>query len=185
MEGDIQSLLSGAGELWLSVQNFAATLILPSRFIQVAVAVFCLALAWLASRWVGPRFQAWMRGLEGRPKWQLRWLLTLNRRLTLMFFALFLWIAAAGFAQFYTFPSRRYLLVLLATIVTALFCIRMAAQVVRNPFMRRVVIWGLSIYACLHYLGFQNGQHRQPERPKLYRQPIQRGHGFIQKAQIM
>ena len=71
-----------------------------------------------------------------------------------MFFALILWIAAAGFAQFYTFPSRRYLLVLLATIVTALFCIRMAAQVVRNPFMRRVVIWGLSIYACLHYLGF-------------------------------
>ena len=154
MESEIQSLTGVASELWQSLQNFAATLILPSRLLQLVVAAGCLVLAWLTNRWIGPRFQNWMRGLEGRPKWQLRWLLTLHRRMTLLFFAIFLWLAAFGFSQFYTFPSRRYFLVLLATIATALFVIRLAAQVVRNPFLRRVVIWGLSIYACLHYLGF-------------------------------
>ena len=154
MEGEFQSLLQGLADFWISIRNFAATLILPSRLVQLAVALACFALARLARAWLGPKYEAWMRGLEKRPKWQLRWLLVLYRRLTLLFFALFLWVAAGVFSQIYTFPSRRYLLVLLATIATAWFGIRIAAQMVRNPFLRRIVIWGMSIYATIYYLGF-------------------------------
>ena len=154
MENEIQGVLVGLGDFWVSIRNFATTLILPSRLTQVAAALVCFALAWLTQRWIGHRYDAWMRGLEGRPKWQLRWLLVVKRRLTLSFFAAYLWLAASGFAYAYAFPSRRYLLVLLATIATAWLLIRIAAQVVRNRFLRRLVIWGLSAYAALYYLGF-------------------------------
>jgi len=146
--------MAGLAAFWISIQNFAATLILPSRLTQIGAALVCLALAWFTKRILGPSYENWMRGLSGRPKWQLRLLLVFYRRMVLLFFAIYLWAAAWGFKLAYAFPSRRYLLVLIATIVTAWFCIRIAAQVVRNPFMRRIVIWGLSIYATLYYLGF-------------------------------
>ncbi|MCG6901382.1 MAG: mechanosensitive ion channel [Rhodobacter sp.] len=139
---------------WASLKNFAGTLILPSRLVQIAVALVCLLLAWATRVWFSPKFETWMRGLEKRPKWQLRWLLVVHRRLMLLFFAVYLWLSAFGFAQIYAFPSRRYLLVLLATIATAWFCIRIAAQLVRNPFLRRMVVWALSAYATVYYLGF-------------------------------
>ena len=154
MESDLQSLMQSLGTFWVSIQNFAVSLVLPSRLIQIAVAIVCFGLAWLTMRWIGPRFQAWMRSLEGHPKWHLRGLLILYKRLTLLIFALYVWIAAGVFSQIYAFPSRRYLLVLIATIATAWFCIRIAAQVVRNRFLRRIVIWGLSAYALLYYMGF-------------------------------
>ena len=141
-------------EFWASLRNFAETLILPSRLVQLAAAGMCLGLAWLTRAWLGPRYQNWLRGLEGRPKWQLRLLIVIYRRVWLLFFATYLWAAAFVFQSIYTFPSRRYLLVLLATIVTAWFSIRIVAQIVRNPFLRRMVIWGLSAYATLYYLGF-------------------------------
>ena len=153
MESELQRILVGLSEFWMAIQNFAATLILPSRLIQLGVAIVCFGLAWLTQRWFGPRYEAWMRGLEGRPKWQLRWLLVLYRRLTLLFFGAYVWLAALAFSQIYTFPSRRYLLVLIATIATAWFFIRIAAQIVRNAFLRRLVVWGLSVYATLYYLG--------------------------------
>jgi len=154
VENEIPGVLGGLGDFWISIWNFATSLILPSRLLQLAAVLACFAFAWLTRRFVGPRYTAWMRGLEGRPKWQLRWLLVLNRRLTLLFFALYLWAASSVFASIYAFPSRRYLLVLVATIATAWLLIRIAAQVVRNRFLRRLVIWSLSAYAALYYLGF-------------------------------
>ncbi len=154
MESDLQGFYETLTALWVAVRNFALTLILPSRLVQLAAAAGCVALAWLTVRWLGPRFEAWMRGLEGRPKWQLRWLVILRRRLALLMSAIYLWLASGLFATIYTFPSRRYLLSLLATIATAWFFIRIASVVVRNAFLRRLVIWGLSVYAALYYLGF-------------------------------
>lgn len=154
MENEIQALIDDLGGFWLIIRNFTATLILPSRLIQLGVGLLCFVLAVLTKSWLGARFENWMRGLEKRPKWQLRWLLVLNRRFTLLFMAIYLWIAVYAFALIYNFPSRRYLLVLLATIATAWFGIRIAAQLVRNPFIRRIVVWGLSIYATIYYLGF-------------------------------
>ncbi|MEL7165592.1 MAG: mechanosensitive ion channel domain-containing protein [Pseudomonadota bacterium] len=120
---------------------------------QLAVVALCLILAWVARRAVSPPLEAWMRGLAGRPKWQLRFLLVLQRRMTLLLFALFVWIAALVFAQIYAFPSRRYLLVLIATVASVWFLIRIIAQLVRNRFLRRIIIWGLSIYVLLYFFG--------------------------------
>ena len=154
MDTEIQSLMEVLVAFWTALRNFAVTLILPSRLVQIAVAFGCWALAWLTMRWLGPHYENWMRSLEGRAKWQLRVLLVLHKRMTLLFFSVYLWASAYLFSFIFAFPSRRYLLVLIATIATAWVLIRIAAQLIRNKFMRRLVIWGLSIYAALYYLGF-------------------------------
>jgi small-conductance mechanosensitive channel len=56
-------------------------------------------------------------------------------------------------AQVSNFPSRRYLIVLIATIATSVLLIGLAARLVRNPFLRRIVTWSLGIYVTLYYLG--------------------------------
>ncbi|MEM6759032.1 MAG: mechanosensitive ion channel domain-containing protein [Pseudomonadota bacterium] len=153
MEGEFSALIDSLSAFATVLRNVGATLILPSRLMQLAVATLCLILAWIANRWISPRLEAWMRGLAGRPKWQLRVLLVLQRRMTLLLFALFVWIAALVFAQIYTFPSRRYVLVLIATIASVWFVIRIIAQIVRNRFLRRIIIWGLSLYVVLYFFG--------------------------------
>ncbi len=156
MENTLNDLLESLIPVWTSIQTIAFSLIRPPGLMQLFVAIGCLALGWLTNRWIGPRFESWMRSLEGRPKWQLRWLLVVHRRFTLIFFSLYLWFAAAGFAEIYRFPSRRYLLVLIATIATAWIVIRIAAQIVRNAFLRRIIIWTTSIFATVYYLGLHD-----------------------------
>ncbi|MCA2013146.1 mechanosensitive ion channel [Cereibacter sphaeroides] len=128
-------------------------MLLPSRLQQIFVALALVPTAWLLSRGLGPRMEDWMRGLEGRAKWQLRLLIVLRRRLALILYVALIWIAVAVFATLYHFPSRRYVLVLVATISLAWLGIRLAAQLIRNRFVRNLVIWALSIWATLYYLG--------------------------------
>lgn len=153
MNGDLGSLTRSLEGLiaWISLN--ARVLIQPAQTLQLGAIALCIVLAWLLAAWARPRIDAWLRGLENRPKWQLRWLVVLRNRIGLAIFAVLAWITAGTFAQLYAFPSRRYLIVLAATIATAWFFIRIAAQIVRNRFLRQIVIWGLTAYATLYYLG--------------------------------
>ena len=154
MENEFQSILDALSGIWNTIRLNLNLLTLPVQLVQVAVLVGCAILAWLLRLWVQPRFDEWMRSLTGRPKWQLRWLVALNARIHLALFALLAWTATGAFASIYHFPSRRYLLTLAATIATAWFFIGLAAQLVRNRFLRRIVIWALTIYATLYYTGY-------------------------------
>ncbi|PTX00823.1 mechanosensitive ion channel family protein [Pararhodobacter aggregans] len=136
-----------------ALSAFGQTMLLPSRLQQIGVALGLAALAWLLGRALGPRLEAWMRGLQGRPKWQLRLLIVLRRALPLLLFVLLIWLAVAVFAGIYTFPSRRYVLVLVAAIASAWLAISLAAQLIRNRLVRSLAVWGLSIWATLYYLG--------------------------------
>ncbi len=153
MDGELDTIVTGLDDLWRAVKLNLRLLSLPNQLGQLAAILVCVILAWLLARWLGPKFEEWVRALEGRPKWQLRWLIVLRNRINLAIFAVLAWIASSGFAYAYAFPSRRYLVTLAATIATAWFFIRIAAQVIRNRFLRRMVIWGLTIYATLYYLG--------------------------------
>ncbi|WP_347311514.1 mechanosensitive ion channel family protein [Defluviimonas sp. SAOS-178_SWC] len=153
METELESLLSSFATVWDTIRLNLRLLLLPRQLEQVTVILACVALAWFVTRRLEPRFDTWMRGLSGRPKWQLRWLVVLRNRLQLGLFALFAWSATGIYAAIYAFPSRRYLIVLAATIAAAWFFIRVAAQIVKNRFLRQVVSWGLTIYATLYYAG--------------------------------
>ena len=153
MENEFTEWLAALQIFWGPIERFLMTLTLPSRQIQVAVIVALMGLSWLIGRALATRLEAWTRQQTGLPKWRLRVLAVARRRMGLFVFVLLLWVAVWVFSQLYSFPSRRQLLVLAATIATAWLGIRLAAQLVRNRFVRQIVISGLSTYAVLYYMG--------------------------------
>jgi len=122
------------------------------RLYQVGIILAVIAAAWLAGRAAGARLRDWARTREGWPKWRLRLLVVIERRLTLIFAALFLWLVWAVMAEV-TWPSRSYLIRIAALIASAWVFVSFAARVVRNPFLRRIITWGLWVYVALYFLG--------------------------------
>ncbi len=150
MDGELSKQIE---RLWEQAMVQAQLMLTPQRLYQVGILVACVAIAWLLNRWLGPKFRAWMHTLEGRPKWQLRALLMVHRRLFLIFFVLVTWSAARIMAEITPFPSRRFLLELVGAISLAILMVGFAVRLVRNPFLRRIVSWTLWIGVTLYYLG--------------------------------
>lgn len=147
------SLTEQISDLWQQAMAQGVLLLLPSRLWQIGILALCILLAWAITRWIKPRLHEWMRTLAGRPKWQLRALVVLHRRLGLIIFAMLIWISAAIMAEITPFMSRRFLLELVGTISVAILLVGFAARLVRNTFLRQVVTWFLWIYVTLYYLG--------------------------------
>ena len=118
---------------------------------QLLIILAMIALSWMLNKITAPRLQEWGRTRENWPKWRLRLLVQLRQRLTLVWFALLSWSTYLIMQQV-TWPSRSYMIGLVATLATVWLFIAFAARLVRNQFMRRVVSWGLWIYATLYYL---------------------------------
>jgi small-conductance mechanosensitive channel len=150
MESDLTTQLM---HLWEQALTQARLMLLPSRLFQIGILLICLLVSWALNRLVSPAAREWMRTLEGRPKWQLRALLVVHRRLFLIIFVLVVWIAARIMAEITPFPSRRFLLELVGTVSLAYVLVGFAARLVRNAFMRKIVSWGLWITITLYYLG--------------------------------
>ena len=147
-------LIDSAKGLINQIEAFAASLLLPSRLTQLGILVGLFALAHLVQRVVSPVFYEWMRKREGWPKWRLRLLLLVRQRLHGIIFVALAWSAAGVIAQITPFPSRRYLILVVATLATALLVVSFATRAIRNPLLRRLVSWGAWIYVTLHFLGF-------------------------------
>ena len=95
--------------------------------------------------------QNWVRSREGWSKWQLRVVVQVKRRLGLIWFALLAGLLYQVM-QNVTWPSRSYLIGLAATLAAIYVGIAFAARLVRNRPLRRMVTWGLWIYATLYML---------------------------------
>ena len=118
---------------------------------QILILVGLALMAWLLHRVSGTLLENWVRSHEGWKKWQLRMVVQIKRRLGLMWFALM----ASGVylvMQNITWPSRSYLIGLAATLAAVWVGIAFAARLVRNRFMRRLVMWALWIYATFYFL---------------------------------
>ena len=153
MESEQQGLTSQILALWDQLLSSAQNLLLPSRLTQVIILLVLFAAAWLGNRWLGPKIYQWMRTLEGWPKWRLRVLVVVHQRLQLILFTLFAWASVGAMMQISSFPSRRYILALVATIATAMLLAGFASRLIRNRSLRRIVRWGLWAYIVLYYLG--------------------------------
>ena len=137
---------------WDQVVLQITSLARPSGMIQVLVLLLCLIAAWLIRRWTAQAIHDWMRTLTGRPKWQLRLMILLHQRLRLMLFIIFAWFANGIVAQMVQFPSRRYFIGLFASIATAWLFVGLAARLVNNGLLRRIITWGLWVYVTLYFL---------------------------------
>ncbi len=150
MENELMAQLL---DLWEQALTQARLMLLPSRLYQIAILLLCIAIAWGLNRWISPKVREWMRTLEGRPKWQLRSLVNIHKRLFLIIFALVVWSAARIMSEITPFPSRRFLLELVGTITVAILVVGFAVRLVRNKFMQSIVTWTLWILIILYYLG--------------------------------
>lgn len=141
----IQALIAGGLRL-------AESLMQPGwRQYQMFIIIGLALASWALHHASGNWLQAWVRTREGWSKWQLRAIVQFKRRLGLIWFASMAWMIYLVM-QNITWPSRSYLIGIFATLVTVWVGIAFAARLVRNRPMRRLVTWGLWIYATLYFL---------------------------------
>lgn len=154
MEPDIESASAQIQTIFEKLFAFANTLLLPSRLMQMGVMIGLVLVAYLVKLYFGPKFHAWMRGLEGRPKWQLRVLLMVHRRMRLLVFVILIWVAIVFMREgLHLFPSRTYLMSIVGTIALAWVVVVVIARLIHNPLLRRFTTWCAWIYAALYFLG--------------------------------
>ena len=159
MEEETQSLEEQATEI-LSLgqtllsegQDLASLLLRPWNAYQLGIALGLLVLAHVLRMVFSPRFHDWMRRREGWPKWRLRWLVVINTRLRAIFFVILIWVTVAIMREV-TWPSRSWILVIIANLSLAWLIVAFATRLIGNPFIRSVVRYGAWIWITLRILG--------------------------------
>ena len=153
MEPETQSAGAQIQTLFDKLLAFGNSLLLPSRLTQMGIMIGLLIVAYLFKLYFGPKIHEWMRGLTGRPKWQLRILVMLHRRMQLIVFVTLIWAVIVFMRQgLGLFPSRTYLMSIVGTIGIAWLVVVVIARFIHNNFLRRMVTWGAWTYAALYFL---------------------------------
>ena len=142
----------GQGAL-VQLEAFLQSFLRPWNAYQVLIFLALLVAAHLIAAAVKPRMHAWMRGLEGWPRWRLRMVVTIHRRLRMILFVALIW-AVATVMQEVTWPSRSYLLLLAANLALAYLIVTLATRLIGNPILRAIVRYGAWIWITLRILGF-------------------------------
>ncbi|WP_171173006.1 mechanosensitive ion channel family protein [Ruegeria sp. HKCCD8929] len=118
------------------------------RQYQLVIVLVVLLVALCLKAATKNRWSAWARAREGWPKWRLRILVQVMRRLTLVYFVLLCWLVYLVMQQL-TWPSRSYIVGVLATLASAWLAIALLAWFVRNRTLRKIFQWSMWIYATL------------------------------------
>jgi len=153
-------------------ETFIAGLMREWNFYQILIAVGIALLAALLARIVRPRYHDWLRSREGWPKWRLRFALLVHRRMRLILFVLLAWPVVWAMRAL-TWPSRSYLLSVLASLALAWLVIALLTRLIGNNLIRMLVrvagwVWvtlvilGLTdeARALLASIGFSLGESR-------------------------
>ena len=131
---------------------FMEGLLRPWNAYQLAIALGVFVVAWLLAKIVAPRMYEWMRTREGWPKWRLRVLVVLHRRIRLILFTILMWCTVYVMREI-TWPSRSYLLGVIANLALAWLIIAFATRLISNRFLRSMVRYGAWIWVTLRILG--------------------------------
>ena len=118
------------------------------RQYQLIIILFLWAISFLLKLLTQGRWETWARARVGWPKWRLRILIQLMRRLTLVYFVLL----SGGLylvMQQVTWPSRSYILGVFATLAVAWLAIALVSRLVRNRTLRQIFKWSMWVYATL------------------------------------
>ncbi|MBI1418761.1 MAG: mechanosensitive ion channel [Limimaricola sp.] len=161
-----QTVASQADELVQASQGladqalvFLNSLVRPWNAYQVAIAIGLFIVAHLLRRVLGPRLYAWMRAREGWPKWRMRYLVVTHKRLRAIFFVLLIWLAVYVMRQV-TWPSRSYLLAIIANLSTAWLVVAFATRLINNSLLRQTVRYGAWIWITLTILNLTDETER-------------------------
>ena len=128
------------------VQFFFEGLFRPWNAYQIAIATGLFITAHILAKLMTPRYREWMRTRDNWPKWRLRFLLMIERRLRLIVFVALIfplvwlmreitWPAPYNFH----WPSRTYLLDWVAKLALAWLVIAVVTRLINNNLLRAVV----------------------------------------------
>ncbi|MGK7651387.1 mechanosensitive ion channel family protein [Roseovarius sp. B08] len=138
--------------LWEQAQLFVAGLLRPWSLYQVGIILGLWVAATILARIFGPHLHNWMRNREGWPKWRMRFLVMVHRRLRLIFMVLMIW-PVYWIMQEVTWPSRSYLIGVMASLATAWLVIAIVTRLIVNAFLRGMVRYAAWTWVTLSILG--------------------------------
>jgi small-conductance mechanosensitive channel len=148
-------LLEQSTQLGQQVLVFAEGLLRPWNAYQLLIVAAVLVVAWALKAVLGPRIRAWMASREGWPTWRMRILVVVNRRLLMIFFVLLIWLTVWIMREV-TWPSRSYLMTIIAELSTAWLFVTFATRLIRSVLVRTVVRYGAWIYVTLAILNLRD-----------------------------
>ncbi|MGB7240461.1 MAG: mechanosensitive ion channel domain-containing protein [Sulfitobacter sp.] len=155
----VTEILDVGQSLYTRVELFLDSLWRPWNAYQVGIAAVCLLVAAGLARFFAPRFREWLATREGWPKWRLRLLLVVHRRLQGIIFVCLLWISVFAI-RISTWPSRSYLISVIGTLALAWMVIVLTTRLIRSPFLRKIVRYGALAFFTLQILGITNEASR-------------------------
>ena len=145
-------ILTIGQDLAREAETFVFGLMRTWNLYQLLILIAVALTAHLMRRWLAPRLHAWMRSREGWPMWRMRYLVVIHKRLRGILFVLLLWAVVLVMGEL-TWPSRSYLLSLMATLATAWLVIVFATRLIANPIMRSLLRWAAWTWVTLRLLG--------------------------------
>jgi small-conductance mechanosensitive channel len=146
------SLATQLEQFWSPIENSLIGLAQPWRLYQLALLVVGLLIAHLADRRIEPGMDAWMRGLENVNKSRLRLLVLIARHMRALIFIVLAW-GTVFVLRTTTWPSRSYVIALVASLVTAWVFVSIASRLIHNRTLRSVASWSAWAIVTLYILG--------------------------------
>ena len=138
-------------ELASDFERFLTGLLRPWNAYQVAIALGLVLATYLLTRLLAPRLHNWMRSLTGLPTWRMRLLVILHKRLNLILFATLIW-PTVWIMREMTWPSRSYMLGIIAQLTLAWLIIAVLTRLIANKFLRAIVRYAGWIWVTLSIL---------------------------------
>jgi len=149
---DFADFLDIGQSLLVQAEMFAISLMRPWNAYQIAIGAGLFLFAHFLQLCFGGRVRAWMAARENWPTWRMRILVVINKRLRLIFFVTMAWIVVLVMREV-TWPSRSYLLNVIASVATAWLLVALFARLIRSHALRSMVRFGAWIYVTLYLTG--------------------------------
>ena len=150
-DAPIEEILSVGETLLVQAQTFLETLFRPWNAYQIGILIAVFALSHLLRAIFAPRLHDWMRTREGWPKWRMRVMVVIHKRIRAIFFVALMWITVLIMREV-TWPSRSYILGIAANLALAWLIVAFATRLIGNPFLRAVVRYGAWTWITLRIL---------------------------------
>ncbi len=144
--------ISAGEELVSRAEGLLTAFWRPWTLYQALIVLALLVAAELLRAGLAPRIREWMAARHGWPKWRLRVLAVIHQRLRAIFFVALVWSVWA-YMQNTTWPSRSFLVGVVAELALAWLVVVFATRLIRAPFLRQAVRWGAWTYVTLSILG--------------------------------
>ena len=149
---DLDLLIDDPERVLTWLENSLIGLVQPWRLYQLAIIVTLFLAAHLLANRLSPRLDTWMRGLEGVPKARLRLLVLVAQRLRALTFIALTW-GTVAVMRGVTWPSRSYLLSLVASLATAWVFVSITSRLIQNRLLRTVATWTAWGIVTVYILG--------------------------------